>query len=93
MWSQRNFVGVFLAALAAPLSLWTVAFLLYASNARGLRGDSGGAGSGGASAGPRRRARSERQRLSAAGPLAFWRVRYVLEPALLIANLQCVGCV
>ena len=45
-WSQRNFVGVFLAALAAPLSLWTVAFLLYASNARGLRGDSGGAADG-----------------------------------------------
>ena len=28
-WSQRNFVGVFLAALAAPLSLWTVAFLFW----------------------------------------------------------------
>ena len=25
-WSQRNFVCVFSAALAAPLSLWTVAF-------------------------------------------------------------------
>ena len=53
-WSLRNFVCVFSAALAAPLSLWTVAFLLYASNARGLRGDSGGAGSRWAAAGRRR---------------------------------------
>lgn len=28
-WSQRNFVCVFSAALAAPLSLWTVAFLFW----------------------------------------------------------------
>ena len=29
MWSQRNFVCVFSAALAAPLSMWTVAFLFW----------------------------------------------------------------
>ena len=28
-WSQRNFVCAFSAALAAPLSLWTVAFLFW----------------------------------------------------------------
>ena len=29
MWSLRNFVCVFSAALAAPLSMWTVAFLFW----------------------------------------------------------------